>query len=176
VRERDARSRADLERWFATLIATHGPALGRLAGSYVRESGEREDLLQEIAVAIWGALPQFRGDASERTFLFRIAHNRAIAYLGRGRLQTVDAENQLEVEDAAPNPERRLSAAQERRRLVTAVRNLPLAYAQVITLLLEGMSYAEIADVLGISESNVGARLTRAREMLRTLLRDADGR
>jgi RNA polymerase sigma-70 factor (ECF subfamily) len=173
---RSSRSRADLERWFDTLIAAHGPALSRLAGSYVRGSDEREDLLQEIVVAIWGALPRFRGDASERTFLFRIAHNRAIAFLARRRLPTVEASDQLEVPDGAPDPERTLSAEQEGQRLSTAVQNLPIAYAQVVTLTLEGMSYAEIADVLGVTETNVGARLTRARAMLRKLLRNADAR
>ena len=67
------------------------------------------------------------------------------------------------------------SSGQQGDRLVGAVRRLPLAYAQVVTLTLEGLSYAEIADVLGISETNVGARLTRARQMLRELLRSPDG-
>ena len=63
-------SRAELEQWFDTVLAAHGPALGRLASSYTRTTGEREDLLQEIALAIWTALPRFRGECSERTFLF----------------------------------------------------------------------------------------------------------
>jgi RNA polymerase sigma factor (sigma-70 family) len=50
------------------------------------------------------------------------------------------------------------------------VRHLPVAYRQVVTLSLEGLSYGEIAEVLGITESNVGARLTRARQMLRRQL------
>jgi DNA-directed RNA polymerase specialized sigma24 family protein len=53
------RSRAELEQWFDTLLATHGPALGRLASSYTRTTGEREDLLQEIAFAIWGRAAPF---------------------------------------------------------------------------------------------------------------------
>jgi len=170
------RSRADLERWFDALLAAHGQALSRLASSYVRGSGEREDLLQEIALAIWRALPRFRGESSERTFLFRIAHNRAITHLGRRRLSTSDADEHFEIEDATPNPERKLSAQQEGQRLLSAIHHLPIAYAQVVTLTLEGMSYAEIAEVLGISETNVGARLTRSREMLRKLLRSPDGR
>ena len=48
-----------------------------------------------------------------------------------------------------------------------AVQSLPVNQRQVVTLMLEGFSYAEIADVLGITETNVGARLTRARQMLR---------
>jgi RNA polymerase sigma factor (sigma-70 family) len=126
------RSRADLERWFDALLAAHGPAL-----SYVRGSGEREDLLQEIAFSIWTALPRFRGDFSERTFLFRIAHNRAITHLGKRRLPTSDADKPIEIEDATPNPERRLSAQQEGQRLLSAIHHLPIAYAQVVTLTLD---------------------------------------
>ena len=171
---RSKRSRTDLERWFDKLLALHGPALSRLASSYVRGSHEREDLLQEIAVAIWGALPRFRGESSERTFLFRIAHNRAIAYVAKRRITTVDADEPLEIADASPNPERTLSAEEEGQRLLRAIHQLPLSYAQVVTLTLEDMSYAEIAEVLGISETNVGARLTRSRDMLRQLLRSPE--
>ena len=170
------RSRADLERWFDALLAAHGPALSRLASSYVRDAAEREDLLQEIVLAIWKALPRFRGEASERTFLFRIAHNRAITWLGKRRAPSSDADGPLEIADTTPDPERRLSTEQEGARLMNAIHHLPIAYAQVVTLTLEGMSYAEVADVLGISETNVGARLTRAREMLRKLLGNFDGR
>ena len=163
-------SRAELEQWFNTILATHGPALGRLAASYARAPGEREDLLQEIAMAIWGALPKFRGECSERTFVFRIAHNRSIAHIARRRLPTVDADEDMQIEDARPDPEAAFSSEQQGKRLLRAIRLLPVGYAQVVTLTLEGLSYADIADVLGIGETNVGARLTRARQMLRTLL------
>lgn len=175
-RAEQQRTRGDLEEWFDALLATHGPALSRLASSYTRGQGDRDDLLQEIALAIWSALPRFRRECSERTFLFRIAHNRAIAHLGRRRLPTVETDETLDIEDATPDPERALSIEQEGQRLLSAIRRLPLAHAQVVTLALEGMSYAEIGEVLGISETNVGARLTRAREMLRRFLRNPGGR
>ena len=161
---------------FDNLLAVHGPALGRLAASYTGGAAEREDLLQEIVFAIWQALPRFRGECSERTFVFRIAHNRAISFVGRRRLPLVDGNQELEVSTAALDPERALSIEQEGQRLLDAIRRLPLPYAQVVTLTLEEMTYAEIGEVLGISETNVGARLTRARDMLRTLLRGSDGR
>jgi RNA polymerase sigma-70 factor (ECF subfamily) len=167
------RSRAELEAWFNALLAAHGPGLGRLAASYARAPGEREDLLQEIAMAIWGALPRFRGECSERTFVFRIAHNRALASIARRRMPMADRDEELTVEDARPDPETALAGEQQGQRLMDAIRQLPLGYAQVVTLTLEDLSYAEIADVLGISETNVGARLTRARQMLRTRLGSA---
>src|SRR5688572_29980659 len=72
------------ERFGRLLKANHAP-LTRLAASYAANRSDRDDLLQEIAIALWRALPGFRGDCSERTFLFRIAHNRCITHLSRKR-------------------------------------------------------------------------------------------
>jgi len=72
--------------------------------------------------------------------------------------------------DPRPNPEKGFVREQEEGRLFDAIQRLPIEYRQVITLTLEDMSYSEIAQVLGISESNVGVRLTRARQMLRGLM------
>jgi len=152
------------------LLGAHGAALGRLAASYTRTGAERDDLFQEIVLAIWKALPRFRGECSERTFIFRIAHNRGLAHLVKRRAQADGWMEELDVASPAPDPEQALAKAQEGRRLLDAVQRLPIGYRQVVTLTLEGLGYAEIADVLGITESNVGARLTRARQMLRQRL------
>lgn len=161
-------ARTDLERLFDRLLAENGAALTRLAASYTNSAADRDDLVQEIALAIWRALPHFRGECSERTFLFRIAYNRAITHLTGRRPQTT-AED-IEVPDSAPDPEAGLVRDQQRSRLRRAVHSLPLGYRQAVTLMLEGMDYGEIAQVLGISESNVGARLSRARQVLRELM------
>jgi len=161
--------RATLERHFDQLVAANGPALSRIAASYTNTPSDRADLLQEIAMALWQALPRFRGECSERTFLFRIAHNRAIAYLARSRSQPSSGE-EVEVHDPAPNPEAALAREDQVERLRRAIHQLPVVYLQVITLSLEGLGYGDISEVLGISESNVGVRLTRARQMLRESL------
>ena len=163
-------SRPDRDAWLEAVLEAHGAALGRLAASYARAPGERDDLFQEIVVAIWKALPRFRGECSERTFVFRIAHNRGIAHLARRRMPSAGSPDDLDVPSPGPDPEQALAKAQEGQRLLEAVRRLPLGYRQVVMLALEGFGYGETADVLGISESNVGARLTRARQMLRQLL------
>jgi RNA polymerase sigma-70 factor (ECF subfamily) len=162
---------ADLEQRFAALMKAEGAALTRLAASYARGSDDRDDLFQDIAVAIWQALPRFRGECLERTFLFRIAHNRGIAHIARRRPHMIESDENLELRDERPDPEQSLSAEQQRQRLLNAVLKLPVGYRQVVTLALEGMSYQEIGDILGITESNAGARLTRARQMLRRSLK-----
>jgi len=155
---------------FDRLLAVNGPALGRLAASYTNTLSDRDDLLQEIAIAIWQALGRFRGECSERTFLFRIAHNRGIAFLARKRAHVQEPIGEVDVRDPASNAEAELVQEQTAQRLTAAIYRLPVQYRQAITLLLEGLGYGEIAEVLGITESNVGARLTRARQMLRELL------
>jgi RNA polymerase sigma-70 factor (ECF subfamily) len=161
--------RTALEEKFDRLLTANSAALTRLAGSFTHTASDRDDLLQEIAIAVWQALPRFRGECSERTFLFRIAHNRAIAHLARRRLRPV-ADEEPEALDPAPDPEAGLAQEQRAELLRREIHRLPIAYRQAITLSLEGLDYGEIAEVLGISENNVGARLSRARQMLREAL------
>lgn len=160
----------DRERRFLTLLNANLPALGRLAGSYVRSSAEREDLLQDIAPALWQALPRFRGESSERTFLFRIAHNHCINHITRRRPMASLQELELDPPDSSAPLEARLNDQQASARLTEAVRHLPLIQRQVVVLALEDMDYTEIALVLGITENNVGVRLNRARTALRQLM------
>ena len=72
------------ERFGRLLKANHAP-LTRLTASYAANRSDRDDLLQEIAIALWRALPSFRGECAERTFLFRIAHNRCMTHLSKRR-------------------------------------------------------------------------------------------
>jgi len=68
----------DRKAAFLRIYDQYAPALKRLAGAYAAAREDREDLVQEIAAALWRALPGYRGEASERTWLYRIAHNVAI--------------------------------------------------------------------------------------------------
>ena len=162
-----AQSNDDLRRLrYEEVLRDYGPALVRVARSYARNNSERDDLSQDIAIAIWGALPRFRGEASLRTFCFRIAHNCAISQLRKRRIITPERE----VTDTTPSAEKLLEAQSEHQRLQLAIRELPIGQRQVLTLNLEGLSYAQVAEVLGISEKNVSVRLSRARQALRKKL------
>ena len=66
---------------FCELFEAYQPAMRRLVAAYVVNPADREDLLQDIAAGIWKSLPDFRGESSERTWLYRIAHNIAIGDL-----------------------------------------------------------------------------------------------
>jgi RNA polymerase sigma factor (sigma-70 family) len=166
---------ASNERYQALVLA-QGPALRRLAATYEADRGRQEDLWQEICLALWRALPAFRGDCSERTFAFRIAHNRGISHALRHRgphqveLDELDEGQGVQLADPAADPERQVAERQTRERLLAAVRALPLVPRQVLTLSLEGLSHKEIGEVLGLTDTNVAVRLHRARERVRATL------
>lgn len=159
------------------ILRRDGAALRRVAGAYERDPGRREDLFQDICLAVWQALPRFRGDSSERTFVFRIAHNRGLTHRSRrGPSTATDLEAAAErLADPHPGPEAAAREGQRRERLREAVLALPLEPRQILSLTLEGLSNLEIADVLGITENNVAVRLNRARKALRQILETAGG-
>lgn len=155
---------------FERVAGEYGAALGRLAAAYERDEHEREDLLQDILFALWRALPSFRGECSERTFVYRVAHNRALTHRRRARPLGEDLERAGPVFDPRADPAERAVASERRQHLLDAVRRLPPSYRQVVTLRLEDLANAEIAEVLGVNENTVAIRLTRARKALAELL------
>jgi RNA polymerase sigma-70 factor (ECF subfamily) len=155
---------------FDRVVRAHGAALSRVVRGYVRDDAEHEDLMQDVLVAIWRALPRFRGEASERTFVFRIAHNRACTHVSKRRDDEPIAAGES-IPDPRPGPDEEMDSAHMRRRLLTAVRTLPDAQRQAVLLRLEGFSLGEIAALQDVTENNVSVRLTRARERLGELLK-----
>jgi len=166
-------SREGREGRFERILRSYGPALSRLASGYEKVAGAREELTQEIALSIWQALPHFRGDCSERTFIYRIAHNRALTHASRRQPahQTLDdLAMPIEPVDPRPHPDEQVAFIRERDKLRSAIQRLPLLLRQVIMLTLEELSHAEIAEVLGTTENNVGVRVNRARKALKEIL------
>jgi len=162
-----------LERQFERILSEYGAAISRLAFSYEAVASVREELVQEIALAIWQALAHFRGECSERTFVYRIAHNRGLSHVWRRRpphqpLEEIEESDQPV--DPRPHPEEEASRTDQRARLMSAIQSLPVTHRQMIVLMLEGLSHAEIAEVMGITENNVAVRLTRARKALKDVL------
>lgn len=144
----------------------------RVACSYEADSSLADELTQEIYLAIWRALPSFRGASSLRTFVARIATNRAVTHVARSVRSPPMVELAADLPTSNDDPETQAAAHSEQARLVWAVRSLPLAYRQAATLTLEGLTPKEIAETLGITTNAVAIRMTRARELLRQRMGD----
>lgn len=155
---------------FDQVLNTHGAMLSRIASQYEVRPAQREDLLQEIAFAVWKSLPAWRGEASIKTFIARIAHNHGVNHVISDRRHGAHEELPETLLDGTPQPDQQTYRYQQGRQLLKAIRRLPLGLRQVTTLALEGFSHAEIGDILGISVNNVGVRLSRARSALKGAL------
>lgn len=160
------------EERFNRLIAEHGAALRRLTVAYEFDASERDDLLQDIAFSLWRALPSFRAECSERTFVYRVAHNTAVSHNRRAaaRQRLVELDDAANHRDPFPTPDQYAAYSALQERLATAVRVLSPALCEAIVLSLEGLSNLEIAEVLGVSPGAVAVRVNRARAELARLL------
>ena len=139
----------------------------RIAASYERNPQLAQELMQDILLALWIALPSFRGASSLRTFVARIAVNRAISHVKRAMKLPPTAALSKHLVSCEAGPEAKTIARDQQARLLGAVRRLPLAFRQVLVLALEGLSPADIAAALGISANAVTIRLSRAKHILR---------
>lgn len=152
------------------VISQLAPALARVVASYERDRTLRDDLLQEVFVAVMTALPRLAQPNKLKPFVFRIAHNRCLTHVAK---QMRERKSQQPLEDLASEEltqEQSLMDAERSGQLLAAVRRLALPYRQVVTLLLEDLSYDDIAEVLGISVANVGIRVNRAKQQLKVML------
>lgn len=137
-----------------------------VARRFARDDASRADLAQDIRVAVWVALKRFRGDASVRTYVRRIANNRAVTFLRRRR-EFVPYEEQPQ---GGEDLDQWLDAARMHQDLNEAIAGLPGGQREVMRLLLEGYSYREISEQLGLRPGTTSARVTRARQALRRRL------
>ncbi|MCL4809356.1 MAG: sigma-70 family RNA polymerase sigma factor [Thermoanaerobaculia bacterium] len=153
------------ERFLALLEENEG-ILRKVAGAYTRTAADREELVQETVAQLWRSFPSYDERYRFSTWMYRVALNVAISSLRgdvRRRRHTVPAEEaHLAVAAPAPDP------AEERRALLReAMERLDPFDRALLVLHLDGRPYAEIAEVLGLTETNVGTRLGRVRQKLR---------
>lgn len=154
------------------IVKEFAPALARIAASYERDPALRDDLLQEILMAVHSSLPRLKETSKLRPFLFRIAHNRCLTHVTQRMRERANHESLDDLAAETPGQEHALIERERSQRLLEAIRQLALPYRQVMTLILEDMSYDEIAETLAISIANVGVRANRAKQQLRVLLHE----
>jgi len=155
---------------FENVLREYQGLLGRVASSYEHNEALQQELLQEIAVAVWQALPKFQGKAGVKTYVLKIAHNRAVSHVvhhtKNPKAETYFEDTQVSQDSGFSCPEHNQARQQQLQILLNAVRTLPLKTRQVVTLSLEGLSYREISEVTGMNTNQIGVTLNRAKATL----------
>lgn len=133
--------------------------------TYCRDETDRQDLMQEILVRVWQALPTYNYHFKLSTWLYRIALNVAISFYRKnvGR----QAKTFALPEQMPQMPEAETEKAQQLQMLEMFIQELKELDKALMLLYLEDKSHAEIADILGISVSNVGTKIGRIKEKLK---------
>ena len=163
-----------LEDRFGVLVESFGGALRRTARLYEARSTLRDELEQEMLLQLWRALPSLRSDTSLRPWTFRILHNTGLKHARTGTRRVRESGPlQRELAHAGALPEEAAIVSERRELLYTAMRTLPPIDAELVALQLEGLDAVEIAEVLGLSATNITTRLHRARNHLSRLLNEA---
>lgn len=147
------------------ILDQHQAILHKLCGLYRDTEADREDLFQEMVYHLWKAYPSFQGQAKISTWIYRIALNTALASFRKKRPSLLFP---------AELPQREVNLPEERDeqvgKLWNAIKKLKEIDRAIVSLYLDDLSYEQIAQIVGLSATNVGARLHRIKQKLKTLL------
>jgi RNA polymerase sigma-70 factor, ECF subfamily len=162
-------TRAERERLFQELLAENRARIQRLCYGYLGPGGDVDDLFQEVMINVWNSLPSFRGESQASTWLYRVAVNTALMHRRKRR-----ATEQLpELCDPARGAQQSLEDQERLAALRSAIATLPDQDRLIITLLLEGLSYKEIAEITGLTVNHVGVKISRIKQTLEEMLTEA---
>lgn len=154
------------ETEFLSLIDQHQGIIHKICRLYRDSKEDRKDLFQEIVFQLWKSAPTYEGKAKFSSWMYRIALCTAIAVY---RKKKPDIRYLPALPDEQEAPTQR---DEQREQFFQALKKLNDADKALITLYLEDLSYLEIAEIIGISESNVGVRLNRVKTKIQQLLKD----
>ena len=153
-------------------VASYGAALVRLARAWEADPDAREDLLQEMHLALWRSFRTFDARCSLRTWVYRVAHNAATSHVLRSRrgrsiplvsIEEIEEHGGIACDNHGP---RSMETVQILDRLYALIQRLNPLDRQVILLYLEGVEAASIGDVTGISAGYVATKIHRIKTIL----------
>jgi RNA polymerase sigma-70 factor (ECF subfamily) len=154
-----------LQKRFQTLVDDHKKILYKVCNAYCRNRDDRDDLAQEIIVQLWRSFGKFDDRYRFSTWMYRIALNVAISFYRRDstrmRYVVSDEKHLLQAIDETK------SQPEEVRFLYQFIGGLDPLNKALVLLYLDGNSHQEIADVLGISETNVATKIGRLKKTMR---------
>jgi len=163
------------ERQFLELVNENRNRILRICRVYSWNSADQDDLYQEILFQIWRGLPDLKEKQFANTWLYRVAINTAISFVRKrtsrsARVVYVEHADLTRAIESQQSSEE--STGDHITNLCTAIHKLDPLEKALVTLFLEDLTYEQMAEVTGISASNVGVMLHRARKKLSSLMKE----
>ena len=154
-----------IEQEFTNVVREHKSTIYTVCYMFSKDEDEVADLFQEILINIWKGFEKFRGDSSMRTWIWRISFNTCVSYeKKKSRMgSTIPLSLNISLFDDSDEDTRQIKMLQKR------IRQLGPFDRAIVLLWLDDLSYAEIGEIVGISEKNVSVRLVRIREQLKKM-------
>lgn len=156
-----------MEKQFLALIHDHQNIIYKVCSIYRDRKEDQEDLFQEIVFQLWKSFPGFKGQSKISSWMYRISLNTAIAVYRKKRINI----------DYYPEVPEHMHSANEQtflpnqERLFLSLRKLSDSERAIISLYLDDFTYREIAEITGLTETNIGVRINRIKIKLKEILK-----
>lgn len=151
---------------FLEMIETNRNLIYKVCLSFQDDRENIADCYQDIVMNLWLAYPKFRGESKPSTWIYRIAFNTCVSDVRKKENRLPTTALTCDLEELLPDDDGYVAQMKELYQLINQLSKLERA---IILLWLDDKSYDEIGQVLGLTKTNVGVRLTRIKEKLRTL-------
>ena len=153
------------EEEFVRVIKEHEGVIFKITTMYTDNRDDQKDLYQDVVYQLWKSFESFREESKISTWMYRIALNTALTRLKKskrmGNSVSIDRVVMQQTENYNPEFEEKL------RLLYAHIRQLNVLEKGLMLLLLEGKKYEEIAEITGLSSSNVGTKISRIKQKLK---------
>ncbi len=151
------------EKDFIELLNKHQNIIHKICSVYMDNASDKEDLFQEITLQAWRSIKNFRGDAQFSTWLYRVALNTAITFFRKEKKQVATTYT----EDFPESREEFNPVEEQVQAMYKAIASLSKIDKALVMLYLEDYSYKEIAELLGMTVTNVGVKMNRIKTRLK---------
>ncbi len=153
---------------FLKLISEHQDLIRKVAAIYYRNKADQEDAFQEILVSLWKAYPTFRGDSKFSTWMYRVALNTVISGFRKASNKVHKNQSDIHITDELLGPSKE-DLSEEIDCLYQAIEHLSDIEKAIIMLYMEEKTYDDIAEIMGMTRTNVGVKINRIKKKLKKI-------
>lgn len=163
------------EKIFKQWLGEYKRLIFKVVRTYAFNRQDEDDLFQEILLGLWSSIPRYQQKAKETTWIYRVALNTALTWTrDKIRKRKRNKEMMASLVRIAGTASENCDACETDRvieQVYVAIRKLAKVDGSIILMWLDGLSYEQMAEVTGISKTNVGVKLNRAKKRLAQLLK-----